>query len=67
MPAGEGRQLVGDEDDVAGAPRRLQRRDDAADAGADIVDADEVGMLGEKRRRQHLHPVVVIAALADRQ
>src|SRR5690606_41626969 len=54
VPAREGRQLMGDENRIAGAPGRFQRGDHPAIAGADIVQADEIGMLAQEARRECL-------------
>jgi aminopeptidase N len=58
---------MGDEDHVAGPSAGFERGDDAAVAGADVVDTDHVGMLGKQRRGQGHDPLVVVAAFAYRQ
>ena len=43
-------EFMGDEDDLLLPPGIFQRGDDAARARAHIVDADQIGMLGQHLR-----------------
>jgi hypothetical protein len=67
MAAREGRQLMGDEDDIPRPPGIVEGGDDAAVAGADIVHADDVRVLLQQPFCQRLDARVVVAPLADRQ
>ncbi len=57
------RQIVGDEYDIRLAARVGERLDDARRPGADIVEADQIGMIGEEPRGEGLVRLILIAAL----
>ncbi len=60
-------QLMGDPDDLAGPPRRLQGVGDAAVAGAAAIDAAQIRMARQQLGRELARELAVVAALDRRQ
>ena len=65
--AGMIREFMGDIGDLLLPPGVFQRGHDAARSRADIVDADEIGMVGKHFRRDFFDPLPVIARFQNRQ